>query len=163
MLRLGNRSQSPRLKSARSPFEERNLCPARILSLNSSNCGPKTGAWPASPPSSHSTTFNLAKNCTVSASLLPHETSSPNGAPSIARPERQTAPASKCKTGQKQGKNRATFLGRKQYGEWFFAKRTHLGVERRCPHRHGPIRHSTVLAPRPWPAKLHSFCLTFAS
>ena len=78
-------------------------------------------------------------------------------------PSGKTAPASKCKTGQKQGKNRATFLGRKQYGEWFFAKRTHLGVERRCPHRHGPIRHSTVWAPRPWPAKLHSFCLTFAS
>ncbi len=30
---------------------------------------------PLPQPSSHSKTFNLAKNCTVSASLLPHETS----------------------------------------------------------------------------------------
>src|SRR4029079_16932923 len=98
-----------RLKSAPSPFEEGNLCPARILSLNSSNCGPKTGAWPASPPSSHSTTFNLAKNCTVSASLLPHETSWPNGAPSIARPERQNCPSVKMQNGAKTGPEQGNF------------------------------------------------------
>src|SRR5438105_412928 len=52
-------------------------------------------------------------------------------------------------------KSARSFLGRKQYGEWFFAKRTHLGVERRCPHRL-PSPPSPPSPPSREPLGLHS-------